>query len=111
MQPQLGTLSKKDYMELIQNLWTPDDQRLLGLISKDIVSRPTLERPDPYLRFYIKTYWSKDGMEEVIMQVDNSLEAINSEAQENDGGNCKLDKSPEGMRLRPISFISRSTVT
>ena len=105
MQPQLGTLSQKDYMELMQNLWTPDDQRLLGLLSKDIVSRPTLEIPDPSQRFYIKTCWSKYRMEEVIVQADNSLEAINSEAQENDSGNCKFDKSPEGMRLRPISFI------
>ena len=65
----------------MQNLWTPDDQMLLELINKYIVSGPTLERPDPYLRFYIKTYWSKDLMVVVLLQADELVESINLEAQ------------------------------
>ena len=46
----------------------------------------------------------------VIQQADVLEEVINSEAQEKYGGNCEFDNSLEGMRLRPISFISRSTL-
>ena len=69
-------------MELIQNLCNPDDQNLLERINKDIVSGPTLEIPDPSIRLYIKTYWSKDGMVMVILQADDLAEAIKSESQE-----------------------------
>ena len=43
----------------------------------------------------------------VLLQADISEEAKKSEAQENSGGKCEFDKSLGGMRLRPISFISR----
>ena len=39
---------------------------------KDILSGPTLSRPDPSKRLYIKTYWFKDGMVAVLMQSDVS---------------------------------------
>ena len=77
-QPQIGTLSQKEDMEPMQNLWTPDDQRLLEQINKDIISVPTLTIPYTYRRFYIKTYWSKDGMGVVLLQIDDSVEAIKS---------------------------------
>ena len=38
----------------MQNLWNIEDQILLGSLNKDILSGPTLERPDPSRRFYIK---------------------------------------------------------
>ena len=47
----------------------------------------------------------------VILQADVSAEARNSEAQENDNVKCEFVKSLEIMRLRPISFISRSKVS
>ena len=28
---------------------------------------PTLEMPNPFHRFYIKTYWFNNGMEEVLI--------------------------------------------
>ena len=46
----------------------------------------------------------------MILQADESAEARKSEVQEKDGGKCEFDKSLEGMRLRPIYFISISTV-
>ena len=77
-------------MEIVHNLWNPEDQRLLEMLKENILSRATLERLDPSRRFYIKTYWSKDGMEAVILQVDVSEEARKSEAQEKDGGKCEF---------------------
>ena len=47
----------------------------------------------------------------VFLKADDSLEATKAEAQEKFDENCKFDKFPEGIRLRPIYFISRSTVS
>ena len=54
----------------MQNLWTPEDQRLPERLKYDIMTGPMFARPESYRRFYIKTDWSKDGMGEVILQVD-----------------------------------------
>ena len=47
----------------------------------------------------------------MILQADESAEARKSEVQEKDGGKCEFYNSLEGMRLRPIYFISGSTVS
>ena len=80
-------------------------------LKKEILSGPNLERPEPSRSFYIKTDWSKDEMGAVIFQADVSEEARKEEAQEKSGGKCKFEKSLEVMCLRPISFISISTVS
>ena len=49
-------------------------------------------------------------MVSVLLQADVLEEAIKSEAQEKASVKCEFDKYLEGMRLRPISFISISTV-
>ena len=46
----------------------------------------------------------------VLIQADDSEKSSNSDAQEKDGGKCEFDKFLEGMCLRPIYFISISTV-
>ena len=60
--------------------------------------------------FYIKIDWHNDRIGSLLLQAYVSEESRNSEAQENYGGKCEFDKSLEVMRLRPIYFISRSTV-
>ena len=45
-----------------------------------------MARPDPYIRFYIKTDWYKDGLGLVLLQAYVSEEAKKSEAQEKDYG-------------------------
>ena len=67
-QYQTGKPSQKGNMELMQNLWIPEDQRLLERIKEDIVIGSTLIRTDLSRRFYIKMDWYKDEMGEVIMQ-------------------------------------------
>ena len=52
---------------MMQNLWNLDGQRLLERLKKYILSGPILARPDPSRWFYIKKYWSKDGMGEVLL--------------------------------------------
>ena len=68
-------------------------------------------KPEPSSRFYINTYWSKYGMIAVVLQSDDSVVARKSEAQENGGGKCEFYKSLEGMHLRQIYFVLRSTVS
>ena len=66
-QPQPGTLYQKEDMEILQNLWNLEDQRLLERLKKYILSGPTLVRPDPSRMFYTKTDWYKYGMGEVLL--------------------------------------------
>ena len=65
-------------MELIHNLWNIEDQKLLERLKKDILSRPTLARPENSRGFYIKIEWPKDGMGEVLLQAYVSVETRNS---------------------------------
>ena len=71
---------------------------------------PMLVRPDPYRRFCIDTDRSGYVMGVVLLKADDSVGATKKEAQEKVGENCEFDKSPEGIHLRPISFILISTV-
>ena len=65
-------------MGLMQNLWNTAYQRSMERLKKGILSGPTLERPDPYRRFYIKSDWYKNGIGAVILKEDVSEEARNS---------------------------------
>ena len=47
----------------------------------------------------------------VLLQIYGSVETRNEEAQEKSGKNCEFENFLEVMRLRPIYFISRSTVS
>ena len=84
---------------------------MLYQLKTNIVSVNTIERLYPFQWFYINTEWQNSVMVVVLLQEDESVEAINSDEQEKDGGKCKFDNSLEGIRLRPISFISRLNVS
>ena len=58
-------------MELMQNLWKPEEQRLLERLNNDIMAGPTLAIPDASWIFYINMEWSKDGMVAVLLQADD----------------------------------------
>ena len=51
-------------------------------LNKDILSGPTSAIPDPSRSFYIKTYWYKDVMGAVFLQVDVSVEIRKLKAKE-----------------------------
>ena len=61
-QPQPGAIYQNENMELPQNLWNTEDQRLLERLKKDILSGPNLARPDPSRRFYIRLVPAQDGL-------------------------------------------------
>ena len=52
--------------------------KVTGTVKETYLSGPTLERPDPYRRFYIKSDWYKNGIGAVLLQEDVSEEARNS---------------------------------
>ena len=93
-------------MELMQKLCAEKYQRLLEKLKYDIVTGPKLSIPDTYWRFYMNTYWPKYVMGTLILQLDDSVEAIQSEAQEKYGGKFEFNKSLSGLCLRLINFIS-----
>ena len=66
----------------MQNLCNLYDQRLLERLKRDILSGPTLARPDLSKSFYIHTDWYKGVMGVVLLQADVSEEARKLEAQE-----------------------------
>ena len=47
----------------------------------------------------------------VLLQSDESVEARKADSKEKASEKCEFDKYLEGMRLRPISFISIPTVS
>jgi RNase H-like domain found in reverse transcriptase len=57
----------------------------------------------------VKTDWCKDGIGAVLLQPDNSQTSQLAEHMENKGGQCLFDLTRSGLRLRPISFLSRKT--
>ena len=110
-QPPPGELSAQEENKLMDKLWGKEEDELLQKLKDDIISGPMLARPDPARRFYIKTDWSKDGMGAVLLQAENSEEARDAEDRERAGGKCEFDKSIDGLRLRPICFVSRATAS
>ena len=70
-------------MELMQNLWNPEYQKLMRHSKKDTSSGPNLALPDLSRRFYISIDWSKDVMGAVFLQADVSAEARKLEAKNN----------------------------
>ena len=110
-QPAPGEMSKHEEADKMAELWTDGCEALLAKLKKDILAGPVLARPNPNRRFYLKTDWSKEGMGAVLLQADDSDEARAAEKAEKDGGRCEFDRTIEGLRLRPIAFISRRTQT
>ena len=47
----------------------------------------------------------------VLLQADDSEEARAAEEREVQGGKCEFDRTPDGLHLRQITFISRRTKT
>ena len=110
LQPAPGQLTRVQETELMKTLWLPEHQALFEQLNSEILAKPVLARPDSNRRFYIKTDWCSNGMAAALLQADpDDLEALDAEAVETIGGPCFFDLQKEGIRLRPIEFISRAT--
>jgi hypothetical protein len=119
-QPAPGTYSKEEEAKLMTKLWEADDikddekfaeyretnDKLLTSLKKEVLDKPTLKRPDPNRRFYVKTDWSAWAQGAVLLK-RVSEEAEAAMWREIHGGQCEFDKAIEGLRLRPIKFISQ----
>ena len=103
-----GTQTTENETELLDT-WTPSDQTLLIELLDELITRPTLARPDYTRRFYLKTDWSRLGMAAVLLQADpGDAKAAEHEKKETNGeGICQFDKHMRQLRLRPIAFASR----
>jgi hypothetical protein len=108
-QPLPGELSLEEEQSFFKGFWLPEHTKLLRELIEDVIEGPSLQRPDASRRFYVKTDWSKDGIGAVLLQADASDESKLAEDIESQGGPCSFDLTRSGLRLRPISFLSRKT--
>ena len=88
--------------------WTPDliklfEEMKLGINSSPVLSRFNYQKPT-----FLKTDWSAEGTDWIIIQPAND----NKYTMENEHllkkGECKFDLTNHGTRLQPIPFGSRS---
>jgi hypothetical protein len=108
LRPPPGTAKDKERL-ILDSAWDEEDEKLLRDLKKSILSTPVLRRPDPNLRYYLKTDWSHHAMGAALLQPDDSPQAKAAMADEIKGGLCQFDQTLSGLRLRPIAFISRRT--
>jgi hypothetical protein len=104
--PTPGTADKTEEAKILKELWNKSDDELLTKLKKDILDGPVMKRPDPNRRYYLKTDWSADAQGAVLLQAGCSKEEEDAMMREVAGGKCEFDKTVNGLRLRPISFIS-----
>ena len=93
----------------LDNVWSNEDDDIMRDLLEELMSRPTLARPDYTRRFYLKTDWCRLGMAAVLLQADpKDKDARTHEDQETQRSEqCKFDKHMHQLRLRPIAFASR----
>ena len=109
LRPPKGTAIEED-AKILEKEWKEEDDKLLEELKAAILSFPILRRPNPELRFYLKTDWSKNAMGAALLQPDQddqrALEAMHNEET---GEKCMFDLTKSGIRLYPLAFISRRT--
>ncbi len=108
LRPPPGTPSK-DVKMILDSAWGTEDDNLLQDLKNSILQEPILKRPDPSLRFYLKTDWSKMAMGAALLQPDTAVPSISAMNAEIHGEPCKFDATLSGLRLHPVAFISRRT--
>jgi hypothetical protein len=110
--PRPGLLSLAEESSFFSGFWLPEHDKLLEELKADILSKPTLARPDPHRRFYLKTDWSCEAMGAVLCQAPDDENSKMLESKENEGEACAFEKHrnpKKSPRLLPIKFLSRST--
>ena len=105
--PSPGECTKDEEADKLQALWTSEDDELMQTLKQEILDGPVIKRPDPNRRFYLKTDWSCDAQGAVLLQAGCSKKEEEAVHREILGGKCEFDKGLEGLRLRPIAFISQ----
>ena len=106
-QPKPGMLTPQEEQDFFLGFWQKEHDTLFEELKNDILSKPVLQRPNPYRRFYIKTDWSKWSKAAVLLQADPNDEKANlAEEIEHQGGPCFFDLNKRGICLHPIAFIS-----
>ena len=107
--PKPGFVPQEIEATQINAAWTQEDNETLSMSKDIILSSPILQRPNPDKRYYLKTDWCKAGMAAVLLQCDDSPEALAAMQREDQGSPCEFEKTEHGLRLHPIKFISRRT--
>ena len=91
--------------------WTPSLIELFHDIKLSVTSSPLLSRFDASKPTFLKTDWSSKGMGFILMQPANDDESTNAIKELHANGTCLFDLTPDGPRLLPVQFGSRSCTT
>ncbi len=96
--------SEKEFTKVHEKEWKD--------ITSNILSKPILQRPSIYKRFYLKTDFSAKGLGFALCQPSNDPEAIAAMKREINGGKCEfeLTLSNTKFRLRCVALGSRKCV-
>lgn len=76
-------------------------------LKQEILVGPVIKRPHPNRHFYLRRDWSCYAQEAVLLQVGCSKKEEEAIHREILGGKFKFKKGLDGLRLRPIAFISQ----
>lgn len=105
----LRKLCKKYFRKSIPFMeWTPELIQLFEDLKRCVTSSPVLARYDPNKPTFLKTDWSAEGMGWILMQPADDEESQEAIKILLETGECLFDLSPNGPRLRPVAFGSRS---
>jgi hypothetical protein len=102
-----GTATKEEEAQQLRAQWQQTD----GDLKQATLDSPVLKRPVPNRRFHLKTDWSANAQDAVLLQAGCSEEEEAALNRELEGGDCEFKKTIGGLRLRPIAFISQRRPT
>ena len=92
---------------------TPIILNEMNRVLDDLIKDPTLRRPDPDKRFYLRTDACKQGHGNALLQPGDDEASIAAMNEEIAGGECKFDLTLKkgALRLYPLGFSSRKCST
>ena len=105
----LRKLLKQYYRKTIPMIvWTPDLISPFEELKVTITSSPVLGRFNPLNPTFLKTDWSAEGTEWILMQPEDDIESTKSTKALLKCSECTFNLSEDGARLHPVRFGSRA---
>ena len=104
----LRILQRRYHRKIIPTpLWTTDLLDLFQLCKTNLTSSPVLARFDSNKPAFLNTDWSAEGMGYILLQPDDSVEAVSVTKLLLETGECLFELLPTSPRLRAVTFNPR----
>ena len=107
----LRVLQRKYHRKAIhQSLWSTELRELFYLCKTNLTTSPALARFDLNKLTFLNTDWSAEEMGYILLQPDDSDEAIAATKLLSTTEECLFDLLPNSPRLRVVTYNSRSII-